>query len=139
MKRYVPKASQARSFRYGHPYGWFYCELYGENIHLLWNVTTEQLQKFLKRKFKCNEKITLQEGKTLEMKGVNSRCQVIVLRYWRGESVSHNILAHEAFHCAEHILGAAGIKLTEDTVEAYAYMVGYIVDQCVQIITGRAR
>ena len=37
-------------------------------------------------------------------------------------------LAHEIFHCAEFILSKVGIKLSNKSDEAYAYLIGYITE-----------
>lgn len=40
-----------------------------------------------------------------------------------------NIMAHEAFHAACSIMRHVDIPLTEETEEAYAYLIGYITEQ----------
>lgn len=37
-------------------------------------------------------------------------------------------LVHEIFHCAEFILSKVGIKLSNKSDEAYAYLMGYITE-----------
>jgi len=38
-------------------------------------------------------------------------------------------MAHEAFHAACSIMRHVDISLTEETEEAYAYLIGYITEQ----------
>lgn len=46
------------------------------------------------------------------------------------ESVtSHEVVAHEALHATAFILEDSGINFCEETEEAYAYLLGYIVGE----------
>lgn len=47
--------------------------------------------------------------------------------------VDVNTLSHEAFHAAYDILKRVGVPLGDDSEEAYAYLIGYIVEQVVKI------
>jgi len=58
-------------------------------------------------------------------------CEVIVINKLEDELGNVNTFSHESFHAAVDILEACHIKLTPDTNEAYAYLVGYFT-QCVQ-------
>lgn len=60
----------------------------------------------------------------------NKYCFVIIINSFRDDSDLANTAAHEATHAAHDILSECNIKLTEDTEEAYAYLVGYI-SECV--------
>ena len=35
-------------------------------------------------------------------------------------------IAHEVFHCANHILDVCGLELSPESEEAYAYLIGYL-------------
>jgi hypothetical protein len=39
------------------------------------------------------------------------------------------ILSHEVFHVADFILRHIGIRLSEDSHEAYGYLIGYLVEE----------
>lgn len=43
--------------------------------------------------------------------------------------VSDSLIAHEAFHAACFILNHIGMQLTRESEEAYAYLIGYLVDE----------
>jgi hypothetical protein len=43
--------------------------------------------------------------------------------------VSHGVIAHEAFHFADVVLAHAGIQLSNDSSEAYSYLVEWATDQ----------
>lgn len=142
MKKFISKPSQLRGFSHGHHFGWFYCDLYGENIHVLWNVTTAQLAAYMKREFGVTYAKELLGGRCIEVVKESdgaSKAQVIALRKWNGSPVAIGTLAHEAFHCADHILSSRGFKLDDEHSEAHAYLVGWVVDQCLQVITNKPR
>jgi len=61
----------------------------------------------------------------------NKDCEVIVINKLEDDIENANTFAHESFHAAVDILDACHIKLTDDTNEVFAYLVGYFT-QCVQ-------
>src|SRR3990167_10386272 len=55
----------------------------------------------------------------------------IWLRRFRNKN-DFELLAHEAFHATRRIMKMAGIgRLTRDNEEAWAYLIGYIVDRVI--------
>ena len=54
-----------------------------------------------------------------------------IQKTWLGE------LAHEALHAAVQILTRKGMKLTDESDEAYAYLTGSIVRRCLELIGER--
>lgn len=60
----------------------------------------------------------------------NKYCFVIIVNSIRDDIDLANTSAHEATHAAHDILSECRIKLSEDTEEAYAYLVGYI-SECI--------
>ena len=69
----------------------------------------------------------------------SDRCKAIVLDFENDETVKYNclvifscksvkidLIAHEAFHIACLIARSRGFKLTKNSEECYAYLVGYI-------------
>ncbi len=46
--------------------------------------------------------------------------------------VKHNnpVLVHELFHATAHLLRIKGIPLTQESEEAYAYLLGYLTESC---------
>lgn len=58
----------------------------------------------------------------------NKECIVVVINKLQDEEQDVNTFAHEAFHVAATILDSCNISLTEDTNEAYAYLVGYAAE-----------
>jgi len=41
-----------------------------------------------------------------------------------------SILAHEIFHCTCFLMDRVGIKYSDDSDEAYAYMIQYLTTKC---------
>lgn len=50
----------------------------------------------------------------------------IKIEKWPTTPENMGVLAHEIFHAVELIMDHIGMKLTSDTSEAFAYLVGYI-------------
>lgn len=55
-------------------------------------------------------------------------CEIIVINKLKNTSDDINTFAHESFHAAVDILEACHIKLSEDTNEVFAYLVGYFTE-----------
>lgn len=65
-------------------------------------------------------------GRTILFKGNQSLIRMYELRdtpEWYGN------LAHEIFHAAEFIMERIGMKLTTESDEAYAYLIGYLTKE----------
>lgn len=142
MRKFISKPSQLRGFINGHNYGWFYCDIYGENVHILWDVTAAQVSAYMKREFGITYDKPLTPGRCIEVvkkDGSSPSVQVIALAKWVNSPYYIGNLSHEAFHCADHILSARGFRLDDEHSEAHAYLVGWIVDQCMQIIMNKPR
>ena len=58
----------------------------------------------------------------------NKDCEVIVINSLKGDNSDVNTFAHEAFHAAKDILEACHIKLSDDTNEVFAYLIGYLTE-----------
>lgn len=55
-------------------------------------------------------------------------CVIIVINTLKDDNDNINTFAHESLHAAMDILSTCGIKYSEDSCEAYAYLVGYITE-----------
>lgn len=42
------------------------------------------------------------------------------------------VIVHEAFHATEYILSYAGMKLSNDSSEAYAYLLEYLINKIIK-------
>ena len=50
--------------------------------------------------------------------------------------LTHSLIAHEAFHATLAIMKQKGCKLTEESEEAYAYLLDYIVQEITKMLAG---
>lgn len=50
-----------------------------------------------------------------------------VMIWFKEKYPSPCLVAHECFHAAHYILGRTGLKLTDDSEEAYAYYLEYLI------------
>ena len=58
----------------------------------------------------------------------NEDCEIIVINKLNNTGEDANTFAHESFHAAVDILEACHIKLTDDTNEVFAYLIGYFTE-----------
>lgn len=58
----------------------------------------------------------------------NEYCEIIVINKLKNTSDDINTFAHESFHAAVDILEACHIKLSDDTNEVFAYLIGYLTE-----------
>lgn len=45
------------------------------------------------------------------------------------------VLTHELYHATHNILNGIGVRPSPDSEEAYAYLIGYLMSQCEELIT----
>ena len=115
--------------------GWFWVGTWQANVQVLWPVTPLQVADYVKRVFGVDgispERF---EGRCLEITEPDGTAtNLICLAGWSGTHQDHATLAHEAFHCAHHIL-LGRMNLTLETSEAFAYLIGELVDNSTQLI-----
>lgn len=58
----------------------------------------------------------------------NEDCEIIVINKIKESSDDINTFAHESFHAAVDMLEACHIKLSDDTNEVFAYLIGYFTE-----------
>lgn len=58
----------------------------------------------------------------------NKQCMVIIITSLKDDEYNINTYAHEAFHASMDILESCHVKYSEDSCEAFAYMVGYVTE-----------
>jgi len=49
-------------------------------------------------------------------------------------NIDHRTIAHEVFHAVEFLMEHIGIKLTYETDEVYAYVIGYLTDEIYKLV-----
>lgn len=50
------------------------------------------------------------------------------------DSLSNSLIAHECFHATRYILEYVGITLEESSEEAFAYLLGYLVEEVDKLV-----
>lgn len=93
--------------------------------------TDEQLKKSLnKYKIEWTDTLKLKSvGRYVMLEGNQS---VVRLDQVPESCADYGTLQHEIFHAVDQILRHIGINLTEDSDEAYAYLIGYITTKIYQ-------
>lgn len=49
--------------------------------------------------------------------------------------LSLEVLTHELYHATHNILNWIGVHPSDDSEEAYAYLIGYLMSQCEELLT----
>jgi hypothetical protein len=49
--------------------------------------------------------------------------------------VTHGVIAHEVMHAVHEILTTIGMKLSNDSEEAYAYLTGWLIDKVYKVVS----
>ena len=70
------------------------------------------------------------QGRTLQLQ---NNAIVLWLRHKPVSPYTIAVLAHEAFHATDFILDNAGLKLTNESDEAYAYLLDFIVREALYV------
>jgi hypothetical protein len=122
----------------GHHQGWFNNPVYGFDCFLIWDVTPEQTEKYVRMRFKCDDPDVQPFAGChfhLPASGSTNYNHLIALKLWKPKSPDIlGTLAHECFHAATAELRHKGMKLSEKSEEAFAYLLGWFVRNCVEIL-----
>ena len=108
----------------------FNVQLYGWRVFLF--VERDKYARFASRR--TGTPIAERRAEAADSDGLTlcrKEAHELVIAIFDGEP---GTLAHEATHAAFYILTGAGVKLTSDNDEPLAYLVGYIVDECIPSI-----
>lgn len=122
--------------------GWFYDECYRANIRIVWPVTPETLQEYIKREFKVNyEKDVIFSGKAIEIEqdGFTGGDMVIALSHWENTPKWLACLAHECNHITNWLLWRRGMKCVPESEEAFCYLFESIFRRCLERLNDRKK
>lgn len=116
---------------------YFYDETWRANIWLVWPATPATLKKWIEKQFKIpykNDKSF--NGRCLEVVDAENvpLANVIALAGWDVNPKWISVLAHEALHCTDQVLSERGIRLTQDSDEAYTYFHESIMRRCLEFL-----
>lgn len=117
------------------------CVLYPYEIFVCVEATQEEVLMKIKKNtlFKLDEEIKkLLEleydvsGRHISIEG--TRTHIILLRYPLTTSKGIATLSHEVFHTVYSIMSTVGIPLTEESEEAYAYLITYVTNEIMESV-----
>lgn len=117
--------------------GWFYDECWRVNCHILWGLKKDkQVHRFVKRVFGLEYERPFNSclARCLDVNTPNTRAQVIVIKNWEWTAHGMDALSHEALHATHNVLRDRGMRLNDETEEAYAYLLGSIVRRALIIL-----
>lgn len=95
--------------------------------------TDKQVKNYLKKK--CNYELDEDEERGIECPGVgrtamlSNGATVLRVEDRRSKGHFHATLAHEVFHAVEFLFNRVGIKHCDESSEAFAYQIGYILGE----------
>lgn len=140
MKKFVAAVHMTRSYGFGHHSGWFWDPTWKANLHILWPVSGKQVEQYIKRNFGFKyEWVGDPAARCIEIWSKGVGAHLICLNSWKESPKHYGILAHEAFHATHQILKERGVRLTDDSDEAFTYLLESIVDRCLQIMMNEPR
>lgn len=126
-----------RLFQKGVWCGYFYDDCWRANLHLVWPATSEVQSAYIKKVFGIDYKRPgVWDGRCTEVLDMEDAAvaHVIFLRGWSLKPSWIAALSHEAFHATEQILSKRGMRLGNESSEAYAYLIESIVQRCMEIL-----
>lgn len=111
----------------------FFLDVYQIRVHLLWDVSTRELNQFVREKVNANFRSAGSfEGVCVWFRGGDT--VTIGLRKWKGSTRDIAILSHEVFHAVSWIMREAGIKMCIATEECAGYLTEAIMRRCLNKI-----
>ena len=112
--------------------------IYEAMVIVSYNTSQDALIKALKADEVCDEKDILvfelsKEEYTPTPKGAITiemgNVYIIDISKHDNKFSLHNTITHELFHVVHMLLQQKGLKLTDDSQEAYAYLIGYLTEE----------
>lgn len=121
-------------------------ECWNAELHVIWPADDAAIHRFVKRKFKVTMDPTPENerefsGRFVKILGKNN-CEVaalIALEKWRGTPEDISSLAHELLHAVRWFLQDRGVNFTEETDEAYCYLLDSFLSRCLEKLNRAGR
>lgn len=104
--------------------------IYEHDVLISVDETDDELYEQVKHSFKSRDEF---DNSWINFESSNARtiCHdrdgYCIIRF-KKEPLKHSLIAHEAFHATHFILDRVGIRLSDDSDEAFAYLLGYIIE-----------
>ncbi|MEI6871478.1 MAG: hypothetical protein WCL08_04280 [Verrucomicrobiota bacterium] len=112
--------------------GHIYVEIYGHNIHLVWDCKVAEYRRFAKSKGIIDSMAEDSNGRCLS----GESATIIWIQKWEEETYDMATLSHECIHAAVMILRDRGIDPMACKEEPLAYLQGWIFQKCMDLILG---
>ena len=103
-------------------------DTWNDVVYAAWGCSHDQFLHKVKKDFAVpqSELDIMREG----IEGVSGRCWQLCHRklilMWFNKPYTYRTIIHECFHATTFLLGRKGLKLSDDSDEAYAYMLDYL-------------
>jgi len=111
--------------------------IYGTDIILCIGEDKEFIS-FVKKNFTDLVDVVEQslESECLGLTCLNPNTKTIVIYFWNNQDKNRllNTVTHELFHATHAIMTRVGIKLSDDSEEAYAYLIGYLTQKTLNFL-----
>lgn len=121
----------------------FHDPVYNFTVHLLWESDGPQSAAYMRTNFPEVEVDKTDEddewgGRHMMLEfsraGKNHEIHLVMLREFQGTIEDISVLAHELLHATHDVLYSRGLRLTDDTVEAFAYLHDSLVRRCLEAL-----
>lgn len=109
-------------------------EVYGFWVHFVYGLDIGEAKEFLESTF-SNNTFEIDENYAGITFNVNSSHSVIVFPTIAWDFVFWGTFVHEVFHATCNVMSQKPIRLTNDSEEAFAYLIGYITKTFVKKYT----
>lgn len=96
----------------------FYCDLFGRNIVIFHHWTEKQFADYMMKHYKLPCNLADANGWTDVVKVSKDEDHIVI---WTRDGTSYPLLAHEALHATNVVLGGAGVKPSFDNDEVQCY------------------
>lgn len=113
-------------------------ECWAIDLWLIWPAGSADVNHFLRCEFGIEEKTkdSAFVGRFVEVLESNGdeHGGVIALRQWKRNPYYISVLVHECLHATHWFLNRRGLTMTDDTDEAYAYLLDSLTRRCLEVL-----
>lgn len=120
----------------GHWAGYFHDTIYRAHFHVIWDVGTEQLQKYCSKNLRAEGEFEMDDADAMTITFQDNEGTEVLMAFDNTKMSPSfcDTLAHECFHAASFVLDSRGVKLSAESNEAYAYFLGSLVSRSLELI-----
>jgi hypothetical protein len=114
---------------------WIVDEIYHRNFYLCWNSTEEYFMKWVNKREGTNLECGNADASTVIVDDGKINSNYIWIEKFKYNTILVPLLSHEVMHYVHNMLSLCGMKLNDDTEEAYAFYFQYIFWKILKLIT----